>query len=316
MISSLARRLLRGAAVLVLILLLGGYIYGRIKDPEHLVLDAAARAKAPGKFVGSSVGTTHYQVTGPDSGEVVVLVHGFSVPFYIWDSTFAALGQAGFRTIRYDLLGRGWSDRPDAAYDGAMYDAQLDELLDSLHVTAPIHLMGLSFGGFVTGHYAATHPARLRTLTMLDPVSSTGHLPRILSWPIAGSWYWQSTIVPTMAEGQPGDFLHPDRFPGWADRYRPQMAYRGFGRALLRSRLMLTHTNFDSLFAAAGRSRVPMLLVWGRQDPTVPFANSAVVLRNIPWAQFFPVDSSGHLPGMEQTALVNARLINFLRERR
>lgn len=307
-----AVRFLRGLALLIVGLLVGGLVYGSLKNPEHLTLDAAARDTAPGKFVGSSLGVTHYEVAGPDTGAVVVLVHGFSVPSYIWDSSFTRLAQAGFRTIRYDLFGRGWSDRPDAAYDGAMYDTQLDELLDSLHVTTPIHLMGLSFGGFVTAHYAATHPARLRTLTLLDPSSATAPSPGVLAWPLLGSWLWQSTVAPHLAEGQPTDFLHPADFPGWADRYRPQMAYRGFGRALLRSRLLLSHTNFDSLFAAAGKSGLPVLLIWGRQDPTVPFANSATVLRNIPQAEFFPVDSSGHLPAMERAPLVNAKIIDFL----
>ena len=47
--------------------------------------------------------------------------------------------------------------------------AQLIELLDSLRVTGPVDLMGLSFGGFVTGHYVPGHVARVRTLTLVDP---------------------------------------------------------------------------------------------------------------------------------------------------
>ena len=36
-----------------------------------------------------------------------------------------------------------------------------------------------------------------------------------------------------MADNQLSDFLHPERYPDWADQYRPQMRYKGFGRALL-----------------------------------------------------------------------------------
>ena len=36
------------------------------------------------------------------------------------------------------------------------------------------------------------------------------------------------------------------------------------------------------------------------------------VTTKIPSAEFFPVDSSGHLPHMEQTAVLNARLLSFL----
>ncbi|WP_373060697.1 alpha/beta fold hydrolase [Gemmatimonas sp.] len=287
--------------------------YGSWRNPEQGPLNAAARTGVPGQFVALSGGVTHYDIAGPDTGRVVVLVHGFSVPSYIWDSTSTALSAAGYRVIRYDVYGRGWSDRPDAAYDGAMYDAQLDELLDSLHITQPIDLVGLSFGGYVTSHYVAGHAARVRTLTMIDPASTARELPGFLSWPVVGPWIWQTTQVPGMAEGQASDFLHPEQFPTWAEQYRPQMRYDGFGRALLRSAFTMRRTDFGALFAAAGKTGVPALLVWGKQDRTVPIALSAVARTHMPSIEFFAVDSAGHLPHIEQSALVHAKMQEFFR---
>lgn len=287
--------------------------YGAWKNPEKGPLNAAARTGVPGQFVALSGGVTHYDITGPDSGRVVVLVHGFSVPSYIWDSTSTTLSAAGYRVIRYDLFGRGWSDRPDAAYDGAMYDRQLNELLDSLRITQPIDLVGLSFGGFVTSHYVSTHASRVRTLTMIDPASSARDLPAFLSWPVVGPWFWQTTQVPGMAEGQASDFLHPERYPTWADQYRPQMRYDGFGRALLRSAFTMSRTDFGALFSAAGKTGVPVLLVWGKQDQTVPIALSDVARTGMPSLEFFPVDSAGHLPQIEQSARVHAKMQEFFR---
>lgn len=287
--------------------------YGAWKNPEKGPLNAAARTGVPGQFVALSGGVTHYDIAGPDTGRVVVLVHGFSVPSYIWDSTSVALSAAGYRVIRYDLFGRGWSDRPDAAYDGAMYDAQLDALLDSLRITQPIDLVGLSFGGFVTAHYVAGHAARVRTLTMIDPASRERTLPGFLSWPVVGPWIWQTTQVPGMADGQTSDFLHPERYPTWVDQYRPQMRYNGFGRALLRSAVTMSRTDFGALFASAAKTGVPTLLVWGTQDRTVPIALSEVARTNMPQLEFFPVDSAGHLPHMEQSAVVHAKMQEFFR---
>ncbi|HEU5219948.1 MAG TPA: alpha/beta hydrolase [Gemmatimonadales bacterium] len=304
---AILRRGIMGLAVV----LAGAVAYGALKNPERATLDAAARTGAPGRFVGSSHGVTHYDVAGPDTGRVVLLVHGFSVPAYIWDSTFTALSAAGFRTIRYDLFGRGWSDRPDAAYDGPLYDAQIDELLDSLHVTTPVDLVGLSFGGLVTAHYTVGHRARVRTLTLVDPASTSSPLPTLLKLPVVGRWIWQTTRVPSMADNQASDFLHPEHFPTWADQYRPQMRFKGFGRALLRSVVTSSRTNFDSLYAGAARTGVPVLLIWGKQDQTVPIAESEVERRTIPQLEFFPVDSAGHLPHIEQSAMVHARMLAF-----
>ena len=58
---------------------------------ESQVLDAEARSSAPGRFVDLPDGVVHYEMGGPLNAQTVVLVHGFSVPYYIWDPTFEAL---------------------------------------------------------------------------------------------------------------------------------------------------------------------------------------------------------------------------------
>ena len=297
---------------LIAVLLVAALVYGSWRNPETRALDAVARADASGSFVTLPLGVTHYEVVGPDTGRLVVLVHGFSVPYYIWDPTVRGLRDAGYRVLRYDLYGRGFSDRPDVDYDAALYDGQLDALLDSLHVTGPVDLVGLSFGGFVTAHYAASHRDRVRTLTLVDPMSERPTLPGYLRLPVIGPWLWQVMAVPGMANGQMTDFLHPEDHPTWVEQYRPQMRYRGFGRALLSTIANAMDTDVDSLYAGVAKTGIPVMLVWGKQDMTVPFTLSEVVLRNIPSAEFVPIDSAGHVSHIEQAALVNARLSAFL----
>ncbi len=305
-------RFLRVTLVLLVVLVVAGVGYSAARNPETATLDVRARTNAAGQFGGLIHGVTHFDIGGPDSARTVVLVHGFSVPLYIWDSTFFALRERGYQVIRYDLYGRGLSDRPDVAYDGALFDAQLDGLLDSLHVRGPVDLIGLSFGGFVTAHYVSTHANRVRTLTLIDPVASGGPLPWFLRVPIIGPWIWQVGIVPGMADNQASDFLHPEHFPGWADKYRPQMRFPGFGRALLRTRQTMATTDFNELYASVGKTNVPVLLLWGKQDQTVPIAKATIITRNIASVEFVPIDSSGHLPHMEQATLVNDRILAFL----
>ncbi len=85
-----------------------------------------------GSFVALSDGCTHYELGGPQDGRPVALVHGFSVPYFIWDPTFRFLADSGFRVLRYDLFGRGFSDRPHLRYDIDLFCKQLRELLDIL----------------------------------------------------------------------------------------------------------------------------------------------------------------------------------------
>ncbi len=101
---------------------------------ETKEIDEKLRASTCGSFIRLSNGFTHYELCGPDSGEAVVLVHGFSVPYFIFDPTFDFLVDSGFRVLRYDLFGRGFSDRPHVKYNMDLFVDQLRELLDSLNL--------------------------------------------------------------------------------------------------------------------------------------------------------------------------------------
>ena len=114
---------------------------------------------------------THYDVSGPDSGRAIVLVHGFSVPYYIWDSTAKALAASGHRVIRYDEYGRGWSDRPAIVYNAELYERQLRDLLDSLRVQR-VDVAGVSMGGWVTATFVSRHPERVRIQQKDEPAFS------------------------------------------------------------------------------------------------------------------------------------------------
>jgi pimeloyl-ACP methyl ester carboxylesterase len=305
------RRLLFGLVVLTL-LLVGASGYADLKSAEDATLDDAARAEAPGDFISLTHGTTHYELTGPTSGRLVVLVHGFSVPYYIWDSTAVALTGSGYRVLRYDLFGRGFSDRPKETYDGAFYVEQLSALLDSLGIIESVDLLGLSFGGPVVSQFAVHHPDRVRSITLIDPMSERPDVPPLLRIPVVGNWIWKVSVVPGMAAGQMTDFLHPERYPTWIDQYLPQMRYKGFGRALLSTLVEASQIDFDDLYTKVAATGIPVMLIWGKQDQTVPYEKSDVPLRNIPSIEFVTVDSAGHLPHIEQAAFVNARLMSFL----
>lgn len=308
------RRLLRILLAVIMLLLVGASIYGNVRNPETATLDDAARAGVPGRFIHLSPGVTHYDIAGPDSGRTVLLVHGFSVPYYIWDSTSAGLSAAGYRVIRFDTYGRGYSDRPDVQYDGALTDTQIAELLDSLGVSGPVDLVGLSWGGWITAHFTASHPDRVRTLTLIDPAAGRADLPTSLTLPIIGPWLWQTRVVPGLADGQFSDFLHPERYPTWADQYRPQTRYKGFGRALLRTQLAVNHTDLTDIYRPVGQLGTPVLLIWGRQDRTVPFDSSENLRAAMPQVEFAPIDSAGHVANIEQAQQVNARMIRFFEE--
>ena len=307
----------RKLIVLPIALVAGGIaILYSVRNPERANMDAAARRGVPGTFVTLGDGVTHYDVTGPDTGQRVLLAHGFSVPSYIWDSTVTALSGAGFRVARYDYYGRGYSDRPNIAYTADLYDRQLMQLLDSLGWREPVDIVGLSMGGPVTAEFVARHPDRVRSLTLVDPAAGPGEQnapPVFFRIPGVGQVLWQAIAVPTMADGQLSDFIEPAKWPDWPDRYRVQMQYRGFGHALLSTLTENAGRRLDSVYTRMGASGKPTLLIWGVADSTVSIKNADIVRKAIPQVQYHPIDRAAHLPHMERTDVVNPMLIRFLR---
>lgn len=303
-----------GVALVTLFVLLPAALYF-ILDPERLDLDDAARRSAAGQFARLSDGYTHYELAGPAGGRVVVLAAGATVPYYIWDPTFTALVDAGFRVLRYDYYGRGFSDRPDVPFTQDLYVRQLHELLDAVHISQPFDLAGLSFGGAVITSIAARYPDRVRSLIYMDPAFRT---PQSLTMIESTPWAWNimTAILDERgwADGQLGDFLHPERFPDWPERYRVQLRYRGFRRARLSDLQSNVGEDQRDELQAVGRHHRPVLVIWGKQDPNVLFELSASVMAVMPYARLLAVDQAGHLPQWEQPAIVQPAIVSFLRE--
>ena len=286
---------------------------------ETRALDDAARATAPGRFVHLPDGLTHYELAGPPDAQTVVLVHGFSIPYYIWDPTFAALVEAGFRVLRFDLYGRGFSDRPDTEYNADLYDRQLSSLLHALDIRAPVDVAGLSMGGPVTVHFADRHPERVRRLVLVDPAGFPLKQPLaagLIRAPLVGEWLMDRFGGQILVKGLVKDLKEPSRFPDYQQRYRTQMQYAGFKRALLSTLRSGFLTHAADAYRRVGEQKRPVLLIWGREDSVIPFAISDKVKAAIPHAEFHAIDDAGHVPHLERPDAVNPILIEFLRAMR
>jgi pimeloyl-ACP methyl ester carboxylesterase len=280
------------------------------RNLEQGPLDASARRQAPGQFVTLSHGIVHVRIAGPEQGRPVLLVHGFSVPSYVFDKTSDDLAARGFRVIRFDLYGRGWSDRPEVDYDRELFANQVVELMDTLRIPKA-DLLGLSMGGAVVGRFAAEHPERVRSLVLVAPLTRA-HDIGASAWPGVGEWLNRTLFLPSLAASQLDDFAHPERVAGWPERFQPQMRYDGFGRAILSTRRHLSTASSVPDFEKVGKAGLPVLLVWGERDTTVPYAQHVEVQRAIPQARLLALPGAGHLPVVEAPAAVHPQIADFM----
>lgn len=281
-------------------------------------LDDITRSSAPGNFARLPDGYTHYELGGPASGALVALIHGFSVPGYIFDPTFDFLTGAGLRVLRYDLFGRGFSDRPNKRYDIDMFCKQLQDLLDTLGLDSPAGLVGLSMGGPVAATFAARFPQRVRRLVLIDPAGARPvTLPKVLrALALPGIGELALGLFGNIALGRDvaSDVFSPELVEEFQRKYRIQMKFKGFRRAILSTMRNGMLGDFSPIYRRIGQLGIPVMLFWGENDRTLPFQHSQLIRVLIPQASFRPVAGCGHIPHYEKPLDVNPILFEFLNE--
>jgi 3-oxoadipate enol-lactonase len=99
------------------------------------------------------------------SGPPLVLLHCLGVDHHFWD--FADDLARDFTLISYDLPGHGRSRVPAGAYTIEDLSAQLGGLL-ARHKIARAHVAGISLGGLIAQHFAATRPDIVDRLILID----------------------------------------------------------------------------------------------------------------------------------------------------
>ncbi len=270
-----------------------------------------------GVYAALPWGRTWYQAAGPESGLPVVLIHGFSVPSCVWDGTFEHLAQVGFRVLRYDLYGRGRSARPaDCLYDLPCYLAQLTGLLEEVGwADRPLSVVGLSMGGPIAAAFAADNPDRLRALALIDPVVAGVPLnwkQRLLAVPLLGEILLRWLGPRVLVQGIRADFHRQEHLPSRLLRGYRSFMDSGFFRALHRTMRHGMLGDQRPVFAALGRTAVPVLAVWGKEDATVPVAQAEILRQLVPQARVEIIPEAGHVPHWEQPEQVHTLLSRFL----
>jgi pimeloyl-ACP methyl ester carboxylesterase len=302
-----------------LVLLLGAVWLARDRGPTSL--DEHARRALPGKFIALSQGYTNYEIAGPASGPVVLLVPGISIPRTVFDQTLTPLAEAGYPVIALDLYGRGFSDRPRVRYDAALFNRQIDDLLAALGIDGPVSLIGLASGGLQSLLNAELRPTRVASLVLIAPdgvdAPVTGFV-RMLQFPLAGE------ITGRLVMNAVGQRRWEERLQNYSRdtrlvddvvrQFRGQLEYKGFWRALASSIANLPISESSEVFRRIEQRGTRTLVLWGASDAIHPVHHGQDVRRLMPSARYIEIPA-GHLPHYEWPDLANAAIIRFLAPR-
>jgi pimeloyl-ACP methyl ester carboxylesterase len=266
---------------------------------ERLVRARLFLAGVRSKYVQLGPFRMHYLVGG--HGRPLVLVHGLAGKAENWVRIMPSLMRRGYRVYAIDLPGFGRSDRPDIEYSIAQQASVLHQFFDSQNL-AQADLGGWSMGGWISLRFTLDHPTRVRRLFLADSPGIRFNLPfdpalfRAETREEARELLFLLTSERLLAR-----FLAPDA----VRRIRP---IRWVVERTLKSMLTLRDLLDDRL----GDIRVPVLIVWGKQDALIPLACAEEMHRRMPHSLLTIFHGCGHLAMIESSGRILPEIVRFL----
>jgi pimeloyl-ACP methyl ester carboxylesterase len=204
----------------------------------------------------------------------------------------------GYKTLRLDLFGRGYSSNLNIDYTDELFANQVIELMNELKIEKATFL-GLSNGGRVISKIAYLKPELIEKLVYVSASSFQEHKP-MKDTSVSGKEIndFIKNNYPSISKDQMLDFKYPQNFKGWNIKYEQLLQYEGFARALISTRK--NHVNLDLENKFINDSNIPFYTIWGDSDSAVVFNNFKNKLNKLmPRRIEYFISNSGHLPNME-----------------
>jgi pimeloyl-ACP methyl ester carboxylesterase len=237
------------------------------------------------------------------TGEPLVLLHGIATDRRIWDLVLGHLGDTR-RVLAPDLPGFGES--PPVGEDFDLREVA-DWIVDGLAqegVAGPFDLVGHSLGGGIAIVLAAAHPQLVRRLVLVAPAG-------LRPFPLAISALLAAGADAVLAARR-GAVALTDTWWGRrvllaltaadAAALPPTLARQMVEASATAKRTapaLATITSSD-LRPMLARTRVPLGVIWGEADRTVPIRALDDLLQVRPDANVTRMQGAGHVPMIEQ----------------
>lgn len=256
---------------------------------------------------------TNYHDEG--EGAPVVLIHGSGpgvTAWANWRTTIPALAK-NFRVIAPDILGFGYTERPDGTeYNSTTWTNHLIGLLDALGLEK-VSLVGNSFGGSLALNIAAQHPDRVDRLVLMGsagvPFEITDGLDAV--WGFEPSLPAMRKLLDVFAYDRSlvNDELAELRLAA-ATRPGVQEAFSAMFPAPRQQGIDELAVDEDLIAALEHET----LIVHGRDDQVIPLSNSLRLLELIENSQLHVFGRCGHWVQIEHSARFSSLVAEFLSE--
>ena len=265
-----------------------------------------------------------YREAGPKDAPTVVLLHGFPSSSAMFATLIPLLADR-YHIVAPDYPGFGLSDAPPPAQYAYTFDhiaGTMDHLLGQLGLTRYTLYMQ-DYGGPVGMRLALAHPERVIAMVIQNAVASEDGLGP--AWDIRRAFWHDRAAYENQVIGaflslattkgrHLGSSPNPDRYDpnAWLDEFAHLSQP---GQRQIQSDLFYDYQTNVAAYPAwqawLREHKPPMLVVWGRWDPSFALGGAAAYQRDVPEAEVHILDA-GHFALDEKVDTIAALMWTFL----
>ncbi len=301
-------------AILVLTVVLFLFYLPIIISPEPYVAENLRKNNIVDTLVLSN-GVVHYEEAG-ESDTAILLISGFTIPFFVWDRQFDTLASVGWRTVRYNFFSRGLSDYIETEYSSEHYRDQAIEILDSLDIENVI-LVGHSMGATIASEITLAIPDRVVGIALMDPMLdevSENSGAKIARLPIVNRWL-SRLIMGRAVQKRANELLTHCNVPQnseYRDMFEVQRKTSGFHSSLFSGFQGTALENYKTGYRSLNELDIPVLIVSG--DPQSEKENRHIlqIVETLSNAEQITIPNACHLVQFDDPEAVNDALFKFI----
>jgi 2-hydroxy-6-oxonona-2,4-dienedioate hydrolase len=257
--------------------------------------------------------STRVVEAGEGTGTVVFL-HGIGGHLETFCHNIAAHAQH-YRVLAVDLLGHGYTEKPDGIYEIERYVEHLLRFLDVMRVER-VMLAGTSLGGWVAARIAARYPDRVQRLSLISSAGLTSHPSvmhslKTLTERAALLGGKEATKLRLEFVLKNRAVLTNELIDIRHDIYTAPDSQKSVRNIMCLQDMEIRRRNLLTT-AELAKIQAPTLVLWTREDPTASLSDGQMYANAIADSRFVVFENSAHMPQLEEAQRFNELHLAFL----
>ena len=229
----------------------------------------------------------------PESKKTIVLLHGLGASAERWADLWPLLKK--YNVVVPDLVGFGYSEKPLIEYTIEFFIKFLEVFFEKMQIQKPV-IIGSSFGGQLALEFSLTHRDFFEKIILVSPAGTLEKPTYVLSQYIFSGLYPTSENVHRAFEMMANSREYVVDV-GTVKDYMNRMKLPNAKYSLIST--LLAMRKDQTLRKRLVEIVVPTLVIWGRNDTTIPVENIEY-FKQMPNVKTLIMEDCGHTPYVEK----------------